>query len=625
MDHLKNSSPHDKAQSSSSATFSSPVAQANTINCSGSVYIWVPPSPSPSLRSTRGSSHPGQEKDERARHVSPPCTVSQPLTPQEPPSSVQNADDRSGTRTTSHVEDVQGKHSASVYVIKHVVEAPQPIDVTSPAPMASEGSTTLSSEPTVGTVREQAAESPSYKRHVCSENQPRQRQHPQATEPPVDADGTDHLHDLGVRLFNTWPYLLYRLFYRHFTKDIIRLLFAVFIAYQLLTTVLVSMCERGGFRLVFQDLENTNSEILHRLVMFCLRLCIRVVTPVCLFQPSVPTVVPTIPRTGLSGETARIRLLKAYRLFSPPHETHEVKISSIARAFSLTERILKRQITTAWVVIVHSVLLVALLYYLGVFFLIKDKLVMKGVCNFSGINTIVFRVPLLNISMHLLVFLELISIFVIVLLICLTKELYCYENKIAVYAVITLGAETTQLYRDIRKRWEVVDYYCYAMPLCLLALLTLSICTGKVFTPSLSQDIEADDIANWYFWIVVLSGLTFLATSPNRMFKFGCLIGYALVGVFIGVTDAKGMDIPAAGSSVMILLFISLAVIVFNLLFTLWRCHLHHWREKRDRPSYFLMLYCFISLCALPAMVAVTMCREVFSLSQFLHTCYIRF
>lgn len=595
--------------------FNAPVTQSPIINITGaervSLCISVPP-PGSSSPTPHSSRTPSPKLNEQGSLV-PPVEETEGGPPTTSPldtlSSALSAPEGFGDPFFRPVEESEGQHFT---VISHTVDPPlQPRTADNGAPAHCDGS------PTGSTPRELSSS-------TTVQSPPgvglRQRWLQQPSK--FQESETDRLYEFGVGLFNTWPYRLHQMCYRRSAKDVIRLLFAVFIAYQVVACVLLSICERGGFRLIFQDLEKTNSEILHRLVMFALRLLIRVVTPICLFQPSVPAVVPSIPRTGLSEEQAKDLLVKVHKQFSPLHEFHEVKGSSVAKVFSITECIMKRQITSAWVIIVHSVLFTALLYYLGVFLLIKDKLVMKGVCNLSYINETTIHLPLLSISMHLLVALELVSVFVLVLIIGLTKEFYCYENKIAVYTIVALDTDTNNLCREIRKRWRVVDCYCYSMPLCLLSLLGASVYTGKVFTPSPSQDISADDIANWYFWITVLLVLTFLSTSPNRMIKHGCLIGYLTVAVLVVVMDAEGLAIPVAGSSIMILMFITLAAINFNLLFSLWRCHFHHWCERRDRLSYNLMLYCLACLVLLPLLVTVTVCREVVSFSEFLHICY---
>jgi len=119
--------------------------------------------------------------------------------------------------------------------------------------------------------------------------------------------------------------------------------------------------------------------------------------------------------------------------------------------------LIKRRIQL-WMAMLHALFFTILLLYLGAFFVVEQKIMKGGVCNFVD-STII---TLFGVRIHFIVVFECISIFVIVLLMGIVKDCYSYENRIAAIAAI-IGGNAKKVQEEIRRRWEILDEYCYVM------------------------------------------------------------------------------------------------------------------------------------------------------------------
>ena len=417
-------------------------------------------------------------------------------------------------------------------------------------------------------------------------------------------------------LFNVSPYRLFHKFYHHKCKERVRLFFVLFILYQGFAAILITLCEDGGFQAVFRSKDCVLKEMLHRLLLFSLRVSLRVITPLCcVFQLPKLASKPQIPHTsGLARETAVERMVKVHETFSSDEEVMEIQ-NNHSKIYEMSEEITKRRIQP-WMSVLHAVCNTALLFYLGAFYIAEQKIMKGGVCNFVG-STII-TLPLLSTRIHLIVVFECISIFILVLLMGIIKDCYTYENKVAALAAV-IGGNAKKLQQEIRKRWVILDQYCCVAPLAMALFTMLTILNGKAFTPQPQRDLlKASDLATWYFWITILSILKFLGFSPNRMVRWGGLMAHGIVSIFILVLQAETVSIPPG--SVFILVFISLAVIIFNLLLSL-TMSLYYCACAQETStgvvSRCLLLFRMFCLLLLPVSVVALVYREVVHYANF--------
>ena len=104
-----------------------------------------------------------------------------------------------------------------------------------------------------------------------------------------------------------------------------RLLCLILLAYHFLAMTLITMCEDGGFQSIFDKEEGMYYEVIHRLLMFGLRMFTRVVIPaVCLTQFTTIGAEVMVPNSGRSEDRTIEKLLKVHEMFSPRREMAEI-------------------------------------------------------------------------------------------------------------------------------------------------------------------------------------------------------------------------------------------------------------------------------------------------------------
>lgn len=443
---------------------------------------------------------------------------------------------------------------------------------------------------------------------------------PEVLETAITEEKEDLLHDLACRLFNTLPYRIFS-HYRGWNKVLFRYFFTFFFLYQGLAMFLVTICEDGGFKAVFQSQESMHFEVLHRLVLFSVRVGGRIFTPLfCFFQLPTIATTPSVPTTRIQRDEAIKKLVSLHNHFSSAEEVAEIK-NDPSKAFEKTEEMVNRQMNfrSLLVTVLNAFLFTYLLFYLGGFSVAKDKIMKGGICNMEILDSIVVPIPFFSTHIHLLVLFECISFSVICLLIAIVKDFYCYENRIAIYTVM-IGGETRKLYDEIRKRWRSLDFHIYLAPLGLFMFLQLSIISGKAFTPKPSHEFDASHLVTWYFWMSVLSVLKFFSVAPRRMAKVTSLIGYLIVIIFICTTKFNvAVTIPSSGASATMLLYICHACFLFNLHSSLQQCHYHHHRETGNQTSHLLKWLSAAYRFALPVCIIIAVYREVTHFAQFLY------
>ena len=402
-------------------------------------------------------------------------------------------------------------------------------------------------------------------------------------------------------------------YYNHRVKETVTVIFVIFFLYQGLAAVLMTMCENGGFHTVFRNQDNRYNELVHRLLMFALRMLVRVIMPLCC-TVQLPTIAskPLIPATGFTRKEALQKTLKVHNCFTSQEELMEVR-DNLPAMFRLTEEMIKRRIKTMWISLLHPALFIILLLYLGPFFVCEANTMKGGVCNF--LSSTIVTLPIVNVNFHFIVLFESFSILIILLLIGVTMDCYAYENRIATFAIIIGGKLGAEVYNQIRTRWAVMDRYCCLMPLVLFTITLFSISTGRTFTPKPIYALEAADLTNWYFWVYVLTILVLLGTSSNRMAKCACLCSYLASIVFIYTVRVETVHIPFG--TIMVLLFTTLSAMVFNLLYSLCQCHYNHLHQTKQLVSCGFFVFCVVGMCILFLSLVITVYREVIHFARF--------
>ncbi len=369
-------------------------------------------------------------------------------------------------------------------------------------------------------------------------------------------------------------------------KGAVLFLYLAIFVYHFLAMMLLTMCEDGGFQTIFDPRHNTYSMIVHRIVMFLLRIVGRIVTPGC-----------CLAQLHKLSSCQKLRLPK----------------------YSDSTNMEKMDVYSMLTVVFHTVVFMGLLLYLGAFFLAEEKIVMEGVCNLEVINSAIVVLPWINVQILLTLLLESISIFLCILLVAITTEFYSYENRVAKSLI---GSESSKnLHIIIRDRWIILDIYCYATPIVFLFFWLASYTTGIPFTPDPPRDIEAADFATWYFWVFILSALTLFASSRNTFFKCLCVIVHMFAVTFaVLISPINGISIEPICASIIVLLFMTVCSHAANILYCVQKYHYRCWRATKSRASFAGMAYCIFSIVLLAVLCLATGWRRVNHLGQFVVT-----
>ena len=433
---------------------------------------------------------------------------------------------------------------------------------------------------------------------------------PTSRSPPMEDEG-DKLTEMANRLFDVFPYNYLRRNYHGTRKEILRSLLVVFLIYQALSAGLMTICEDGGLRAVFHSGDqNQYPEIVNRLLKFSLKLMFRVMLPICctLHLPILATT-PHIPATNLSRHEMVAGLMRVHSCFSSEEEVAQLRNGSPQTVLSMSEEMAKRRIRSVWITVTHSLLYTLLLVYLGAFYVCEQNTMKGGVCNFLSVTII--HVPWLNFNFHFVIAAESFTIFLNFLILGIVGDCYHYENRIATYATI-IGGDAKILFKEVRRRWVVMDTLVYVTPLVKAVILALSISTGRPFVSTPVSPVQDSDLADWYFWIMVLTVLFGLGTSSTRMAKKACIVGYIIAAILMFAVQVETSHIPYG--SIMVLLYTVMSVYVLNHLFGLARCYYSNIGSCSGWFP-FLMIMCLVLI--LMVSVSVTIYREIALFSLF--------
>lgn len=381
----------------------------------------------------------------------------------------------------------------------------------------------------------------------------------------------DVIHILAPSLFEKeYPY---KLFQRRYW--ILEPIIVLFLAFQAVASILVTLCEDGGAQEVFQGGFNL-SQFINRIISLVLRILVRVVTPFLFYVQ--------LRRMSKAEKKRVIRIKKDN--FNPP--------SCVA--------IKRKHQVTLWSIVPHAVIFSTLLLYLDAFLTAEGRLRGRGICIRE-----LFQVQVPMIGMRLFVFCDCLACFFILMLVGLIKDCYCIENR--------LSTEVRSKYFDlIRKRWEIVDILCYTIPVTTILITTVSL--SYPTAPPAGHNLEPGDIEMWSFWTITLSLLLFFGSSSNLTAKLVTIIGNVVVPCcaifftfFLGV---QRTTFPP-GSSI-ILMHSYLCITTLNLLYCLLVTHYRHKKVVSKRFWLTLVLWILLILC----LVAIAV-SEVRKLASFVN------
>ena len=358
-------------------------------------------------------------------------------------------------------------------------------------------------------------------------------------------------------------------------------IFLVFFVYQALASFLITICEDCEFWNALSNGEGVYINTLHCFLLLTLRISVRVIAPLC-------------------------SLLQLHRIVVTPLSRSTSMTSARQEPFkkdSLNEfeGSLQRRIESTWITVLHAALFPILLLCIGAFSGDEECITEAKVCDFD------------DSSSPRTVFIQLcdfISVFVILVVLGLAKDFYCYENRIAAH-LLNFGNLGKELCKEIRNRWLILDIYCYIASVGFTVFTGLSILVGKPFNPS--QCFEVDDLVTWYVWIYFLSVLLYLGFTSTRYAKGAGLAWYILTFVFMLAGKLPMNVLP--GSNI-VLLYVTLGVSVFNLLVCLFCTHCRL-RKSREPFSCALFDRCLFCLLMLVVSGIAMLFREVIHFAHF--------
>ena len=237
--------------------------------------------------------------------------------------------------------------------------------------------------------------------------------------------------------------------------------------------------------------------------------------------------------------------------------------------------------------LIHALILPFVLYYFGIF---------RSKCAIQ-----IYGVQGLEVW-------DCISVFVTLLLSGVLKDLFCLENHLA-----TLSCSNAKVFRAIRNRWLLTDWYLYLSAI-VLAVLTFTVLVfGVPFTPSYIT-LQADEKHFCNVLAVTLTLLQFAGSSSWCAMKtvsvVACCIIYpvALVGYYTGSISEQTSFHIAPGSIVVLLLYTTQAVTLINWLLCLICCY---WRHNELKTKSYSTYSCLLSLVSVSICLFCIGVREI--------------
>ena len=392
-------------------------------------------------------------------------------------------------------------------------------------------------------------------------------------DPPLDPPlGPDEvIHFLAPLLFvNEYPY---KLFLGNYW--ILEPIIVLFLAFQTIASIFITLCEEGGAYSVFHDGLDI-SEFINRIITLLLRILVRVVAPFVFYRQLCS--------------------------MSEAEKALEVKRKKDDYTLLRPKPVPCKQHVTLWSIVSHAVIFSVILLYLGAFLTAEERFKDNSICIKK-----LFQVQMPLLGMRLLVFFDCLSCFFILMLLGLVKDCYCIENRLS---------STSKMYFDVvRKRWFRIDAFCYAIPPLLVLFTVVSLSYDKPITPAPDHQLDPGELEIWCFWMIVLSLLLFFGSATNWTAKIVTVIGniVALCSALVFTVFQRVGKASFPPGSVVILLYCHLSMTTANLLYCLTKAHARHKSIKSKR---FWLSLTFLVLLSVSLMAIVV--REVIGLAKYL-------
>ena len=396
-----------------------------------------------------------------------------------------------------------------------------------------------------------------------------------SSQPPppqkLQLEPEDVIHVLAPSLFdNEYPYKLFLGNYK-----ILEPIIVLFLAFQTLASVFITLCEDGGAFAVFHDGLNI-PEFINRTITLLLRGLVRIIGPFVFYRQ--------ICSMAEAEKALEIKIKKDdYKLPLPKPVSYQKHVSLLS-------------------IISHATIFSIILLYLGAFLTAEDRLRNRGICIRE---LVLIEIPM--IGMRLFVFCDCLACFFILMLVGLVKDCYCIENRLSI-------AENSKYFAIIRRRWYRIDILCYTFPSIIILFTIASLSYKRPLIPAPEHNLNEGDLEMWCFWMIVLSLLLFFGSSTNWIAKYSTILGngVALGCVFVFTAVLKIEEIKFPPGSFIILMYSHLTITTINLLYCLMSTHYHHKKHKSVRFWLTLAFWALLILCLFAMIV-----REVISLAFF--------
>ena len=389
--------------------------------------------------------------------------------------------------------------------------------------------------------------------------------------PPPQLEPEEVIHVLAPSLFdNEYPYKLFLGNYR-----ILEPIIVLFLVFQTLASIFITLCEDGGASAVFHDGLNI-PEFINRTLALLLRGLVRIIAPFIFYRQLCSM---AEAEKALKGKRKKD---DDYTLPSPkpvPYHNH----------------------VSLWSIISHAVIFSIILLYLGAFLTAEERLTDRGMCVRK-----IFQIQVPMIGMRLFVFCDCLASFFILMLVGLVKDCYCIENR--------LSTENSTYFAIVRRRWYRIDALCYIFPSVIVLFTITSLTYDRPLIPAPGHRLGEGDLEMWCFWMIALSLLLFFGSSTNWTAKFVTVFGNALAlccALFFTVV-LKIDKIKFPPGTFIILMYSHLTITTINLLYCLLKTHYRHKKHKSVRFWLSLTFWVLLIICLFAVVV-----REVVSLAYF--------
>ena len=372
-------------------------------------------------------------------------------------------------------------------------------------------------------------------------------------------DSLEVIRVIDESLFKEYPY---KLFLKQNHK-IFEVAVVIFVMFQVIASVFITMCEGGGLYTVFHHGLNL-SEFIHRIIVLLLRILARAVTPWIFYRQL----------CSMSDSEKALNNKKKKDDYRSPE-------------FKLPHKSVKRlQHNTMESTVSHAILFSIILVFLGAFVTVDSHLKGKSICIKELLQ---IQIPL--VGMQVFAFLDSLATSFILILVGLIKDSYCIENRFCT-------EYNCEYFAVIRKRWTRLDIFCYIMSSLLILFSVISLFSNRSLTTVPDQQLSSNEFEIWYFWIIVLSLLLFVGSSSNWTAKVIAITGNVLAlccafcfTLFLGVTK---VTFPPGTTIVLVYSYLSATTI--NFLFCLLKTHYRHKKMKSKHFWLCLLIYVLLSV-----------------------------